>query len=139
MGSTSSVSTVDDTRPPITTIASGCEMKPPWPVMPSAIGVSAKIVASAVIRIGRRRRDPPAIVASCAFMPFSRYWFTRSTSTIALVTTMPMSMSTPMRDATPSGTPVAICSRMAPVAANGTELSSRIGCRSDLKVATITM
>ncbi|KJL32799.1 hypothetical protein RL72_00151 [Microbacterium azadirachtae] len=96
-------------------------------MIPSAIGVSAKIVASAVIRIGRRRRDPPAIVASCALIPFSRYWLTRSTSTIAFVTTMPMSMSTPISEATPSGTPVTICSRMAPVAANGTELSSRIG------------
>ncbi len=46
---------------------------------------------------------------------------------MALVTTMPISMSTPMSDATPSGTPVASCSRIAPVAANGTEISSRSG------------
>ena len=101
--------------------------------------MSAKIVARAVIRIGRRRRDPPATVASCADRPFVRYWFTRSTSTIAFVTTMPMSISTPMRDATPSGTPVMICSRIAPVAANGTEISSSSGWRSDLNVATMTM
>ncbi len=107
--------------------------------MPSARGVSAKIVASAVMRIGRRRRDPPAIVASCADSPLVRYWFTRSTSTIAFVTTMPISMSTPMSDATPSGMPVMICSRIAPVAAKGTEISSSSGCRRDLKVATITM
>ena len=44
-----------------------------------------------------------------------------------------------MSDATPSGTPETICSRMAPVAANGTETSSSTGCRSDLKVATMTM
>ena len=102
-------------------------MNPPWPVMPRAIGVRAKIVASAVMRIGRRRRDEPATVASCVESPLVRYWFTRSTSTIAFVTTMPISMSTPMRDATPSGTPVAICSKMAPVAANGTETSSSSG------------
>lgn len=48
----------------MTTMASGCEMKPPWPVIPNAIGVSAKIVAAAVIRIGRSLREPPATVAS---------------------------------------------------------------------------
>ena len=100
-------------------------MKPPWPVMPSAIGVSAKIVASAVMRIGRRRRAPPATVASWAVRPFVRYWFTRSTRTIAFVTTMPISISTPMSEATPSGTPVMICSRIAPVAANGTEIEQQ--------------
>ena len=133
------MSTVDEMRPPITTMASGWEMNPPCPVIPSAIGVRAKIVASAVMRIGRRRREPPATTASCADSPFSRYWFTRSTSTIAFVTTMPMSMRTPMSEATPSGTPVAICSRIAPVAANGTETSRSRGWRSDLNVATITM
>ena len=55
MGSTISVRHVDEMSPPITTIARGCEMNPPWPVIPSAIGVRAKIVASAVIRMGRRR------------------------------------------------------------------------------------
>ncbi len=114
-------------------------MNPPCPVIPMAIGVSAKMVASAVMRIGRSRRDAPATVASCADRPRTRYWFTRSTSTIAFVTTMPMSMSTPISDATPSGTPVMICNRIAPVAANGTEISSSSGWRSDLKVATITM
>ena len=68
----------------------------------------------------------------------SRYWLTRSTSTIAFVTTMPMSISTPISDATPSGTPVTICRMIAPVAANGTDTSSSSGCRSDLKVATMT-
>lgn len=107
--------------------------------MPIAMGVRAKIVASAVIRIGRRRREDPAIVASRALMPFSRYWLTRSTNTIAFVTTMPMSIKTPISEATPKGTPVAICSRIAPVAANGTDTSNSSGWRSDLNVATITM
>ena len=47
-------------------------------------------------------------------------------------------MSTPTSDATPSGMPVMICSRMAPVAANGTETSSSSGCSSDRNVATMT-
>lgn len=114
-------------------------MNPPWPVIPRANGSSAKIVASAVMRIGRRRLAEPAIVASYALSPFSRYWLTRSTRTIALVTTMPISISTPMSDATPRGTPVTICSRMAPVAAKGTDTRSSNGCRSDLNVATMMM
>ena len=129
---------MDDTSPPITMIASGCEMKPPWPVIPMPSGSSAKIVAAAVIRIGRRRRDAPCSTASRADRPLSRYWFTRSMSTIALVTTMPMSMSTPMIDATPSGMPLTHCSRIAPVAANGIDTSSSSGCRSDRNVATMT-
>jgi hypothetical protein len=52
---------------------------------------------------------------------------------------MPTSMSTPTRDATPSGMPVITCSAMAPVAANGTETSSSRGCNSERNVATITM
>ena len=55
---------VELSRPPITTTASGWEMKPPLPVRPSAIGSSAKMVAIAVIRIGRSRRRPPSITAS---------------------------------------------------------------------------
>ena len=37
----------------MTTIASGLEMSKPSPEIPSAIGTSAKIVAAAVMRIGR--------------------------------------------------------------------------------------
>ncbi len=59
-------------------------------------------------------------------------------STIAFVTTMPMSISTPMSEATPSGIPVTMSSRIAPVAANGTEMSSSSGCSRLRKVATIT-
>ena len=119
-------------------MASGCEMNPPWPVMPSAIGSSAKMVASAVIRIGRSRRDAPWVTASRTVCPASRYWLIRSTSTIALVTTMPISISTPISDGTPNGTPVTICSRIAPVAANGIDTSSSNGCSSERNVATIT-
>ena len=48
-----SVSSVELTSPPMTTMASGLEMNTPPPVSPRAIGMSAKIVAAAVIRIGR--------------------------------------------------------------------------------------
>ncbi|OUE05349.1 hypothetical protein CMMCAS04_00180 [Clavibacter michiganensis subsp. michiganensis] len=72
-------------------------------------------------------------------MPRVRYWFTRSMSTIALVTTMPTSISRPMIDATPSGIPVTTCSSTAPVAANGTETSSTSGWMRLRNVATMMM
>ena len=39
-------------------------------------------------------------------MPWARYWLIRSISTIALVTTMPTSMSMPISAGTPSAVPV---------------------------------
>ena len=136
------MSAVEETRPPITTMASGCEMKPPPPVRPRAIGVSAKTVASAVIRIGRRRWRAPWVIASATFIPGSpfcgwRYWLMRSISTIAFVTTMPTSISMPISEGRPSGTPVMSSSPMAPVAANGTETSRISGWISDLNAATM--
>ncbi len=113
-------------------------MNTPPPVSPSDIGISANTVAAAVMRIGRRRRRVPCSTASSRVAPASRSRFTRSISTMAFVTTMPMSMSRPIR----AGSPRAVCvtSRpmMAPVAANGMEMSSTSGPRKLRKVATIT-
>ena len=61
------------------------------------------MVAIAVIRIGRSRRRPPSTTASRTPMPCARYWLIRSISTIALVTTMPTSISMPISAGTPSG------------------------------------
>ena len=110
--------------------------------MPRAIGVRAKTVASAVIRMGRRRCRAPCVMASATLIPGSplrgcRYWLMRSISTIALVTTMPTSISMPISDGSPSGTPVTRSRAMAPVAANGTETSRISGCTRDLNVATM--
>ncbi len=57
-------------------------------------------------------------------------------STIAFVTTMPMSISMPIRAEMPSGLPVISSSTIAPVAANGIDTSRMSGCASDRKVAT---
>ena len=81
------------------------------------------MVATAVIRIGRSRRRPPSTTASRTPMPCARYWLIRSISTIALVTTMPTSISTPISAGTPSGVPVTSSRPIAPVAANGIETS----------------
>ena len=61
----------------------------------------------------------------------------RSISTIALVTTMPTSISTPISAGTPSGVPVASSRPIAPVAANGIETSSSNGCSRLRNVATM--
>ena len=134
-----SVRNVEVNRPPITTTASGVERKPPSPPTPSAIGTSARIVAMAVIRIGRRRRRPPSITAVRASMPLRRNCSTRSSSTMALVTTMPMSMSRPTRLGMPRLVPEMTSARTAPTAANGM-LTSRISGFSRLRnVATMMM
>ena len=72
-GTRTRVSAVEEIRPPITTMASGWEMKPPPPVRPSAIGVRAKTVASAVMRMGRRRWRAPCVIASATFIPGSPF------------------------------------------------------------------
>ena len=108
------------------------------PVSPIAIGVSAPIVAAAVIRIGRSRCRPPSAIASARPIPCFRYWLIRSMSTIALVTTTPTSISAPISAATPIGVPVASSRATAPVAANGTDTSRISGWTSELNVATIT-
>ncbi len=101
------------------------------------MGTSAQMVAAAVIRIGRSRRRPPSITASRTLMPSARYWLTRSISTIALVTTMPTSISMPISAGTPSGVPVSSSSPMAPVAANGMDTSRISGWTRLRKVATM--
>lgn len=106
------------------------------------MGVSAKTVARAVIRMGRRRCRAPWVMASATFIPGwpfrgCRYWLMRSIRTMALVTTMPTSMSMPISDGRPSGTPVASSRATAPVAANGTDTSRMSGWMSDLKAATM--
>ncbi len=75
-------------------LASGALMKPPPPVE-SASGGGASMVANAVIKMGRSRRLPPWISASWTSRPRSRYCSTRSRRTMALVTTLPVSISTP--------------------------------------------
>ncbi len=71
-------------------------------------------------------------------MPWPRYWLIRSISTIALVTTMPTSMSMPMSAGTPSAVPVTSRSAIAPVAANGIDTSRMSGWIRLRKVAAIT-
>ncbi len=77
--------------------------------------------------------------ASTTPYPCLRYWLMRSISTIALVTTMPISISMPIIAGTPIGVPVTSSRPIAPVAANGMETSRISGWASERKVPTRSM
>src|SRR5680860_653046 len=131
-----SVRIVEVNSPPITTRASGRERKDPS-LRPRAMGVRARIVATAVMRMGRSRLRPPSMIALWASIPWSRYCSTRSSSTMALVTTIPISMSSPIRLGMPRLVPVRSSRSTAPTAAKGM-LTSRIsGCSRLRKVPTM--
>ena len=67
-GTTISVRNVELSSPPITTVPSSAAMIDPS-LSPAASGTSARIVASAVIRIGRTRVCPPRMSASLSGTP----------------------------------------------------------------------
>ena len=139
-GTRTRVSKVLVKRPPMTTIASGPLMNaPPIPPPPprTASGRRASMVANAVIRIGRNRCRPPSMRASCTLRPRSRYCSTRSSKTIALVTTIPVSIRMPINPGRDSDVLVTTRATMAPVAANGIETRSTSGLSSERKVATM--
>ena len=62
-GTTISVRNVALNRPPMTTVPSSAAMIDPL-LNPAASGTSARIVAMAVIRMGRTRVRPPSISAA---------------------------------------------------------------------------
>ena len=89
----------------MTTVPSSDAMIDPL-LNPAASGTSARIVAIAVIRIGRTRVRPPSTQGVVRGLPSRRNRSTRSSSTIALVTTIPISIRNPIRALTPIGRPV---------------------------------
>jgi len=61
-GSTTSVSSVDERIPPITTVASGRCTSAPTSVL-SAIGIKPRLATRAVIRTGLSRVAAPSMIA----------------------------------------------------------------------------
>ena len=135
-GMTSRVRNVELNRPPMTTVPSSAAMIDPW-LKPAASGISARIVAIAVMRIGRTRVRPPSMSASWVDIPFARSRSTRSSRTIALVTTIPISIRNPMSALTPSGLPVKYSAGSAPIVASGRLNRMMNGVISELNVSTI--
>ena len=89
------VSTVEKSMPPSTAMPSGARESPPAP-RPSAIGRMPTMVASAVIRIGRKRVFEACCTASTSGSPRSRSWFANSTIRIEFLVTRPTSITSPI-------------------------------------------
>jgi hypothetical protein len=86
---------VEKIMPPTTAVPSGRRDSPPAP-RPSASGRMPKMVASVVMRIGRRRMRAAPTTASTSSMPRARRWFANSTTRIAFLVTSPISMMRPI-------------------------------------------
>ncbi len=69
--------------------------------------------------MGRSRALPASMIASKRSRPCARSWLMRSTSTMALLTTMPASMMTPMNATMLIVVPVTNSARTAPTSARG--------------------
>jgi hypothetical protein len=126
-----SVRSVATSSPPITGMASGARSSIPSPRI-TASGRSPSTVVSVEITMGRRRSRAPSRSASSSSMPWSRRsWFTVSSSTMALFTTIPASMTTPIRATTEMGVRVIQRLSPAPTMASGTDAMMTMGCRND--------
>ena len=93
-GSTSKVTTVDMTSPPITARPSGISIWLPCS-NPSTIGTMPTVIAKAVVRIGRRRWPAATTAASVAAAPFCQCSFMKVTSNTELDTETPRHMIVP--------------------------------------------
>jgi len=90
-----SVSSVEVTNPPTTTVASGFWISEPAPPA-NSIGIRLKMEIEAVISTGRSRSRLPFLMASCSSNPSSRSCEMRETNT------NPFSTATPNRTTNPT-------------------------------------
>ncbi len=128
---------MDVSSPPITVIAIGVRISEPSP-SPSAIGVSPSTVVRVVIMMGLSRRLAASRIASSRSRPCSLNWLIRSTSTMALLTTMPASMMRPMNTITLSRVSVSHSATATPTAASGMENRMTKGCSRDSNCEAMT-
>ena len=122
------VSTVEKPTPPTTAMPSGARDSPPAP-LPIAIGRMPTMVASAVIRIGRKRMRDASNTASRALMPRSRSWLANSTIRIEFLVTSPTSMTSPIWLNRFRVEPTASSVTSAPVNESATATRIVTGCR----------
>jgi multidrug efflux pump subunit AcrB len=102
------------------TITIGARNEPPSPT-PSAEGSIPADMAIEVITIGRARLRPASSIASNRLSPRARISTAKSTSRMAFLVTMPISISTPIRTGIDSGLPVRISPPATPPMASGSE------------------
>ena len=113
-GTTMSVKSVEEISPPMTVAAIPLEIKIELSC-PNNNGNNAPIVAIAVIKIGRIRMPPASINASFIDMPACSLLITRSINTIALVTTIPININTPIKLGTEIVSPVMSSANTTPI------------------------
>src|SRR3990167_2434012 len=117
-GTSTRVRSVEKSNPPITVIPIGILSSAPSP-SPSASGSNPRTVVVVVIIIGRSRILPPSIIASRLGMPSFLRVFIQSTRRIALFTTIPASITTPINTITLMGFEVMNNAITTPTRANG--------------------
>ena len=95
VGTNSSDSSVDAVRPPMTAIAIGERNSPPAPIA-SALGAMPAAIAMVVITIGRARIRPASMMAVVRSTPRRIASMAKSTSMMAFLVTMPISIRMPI-------------------------------------------
>mgnify|MGYP006894100693 CR=1 FL=1 len=124
------MSSVEDTIPPITTVASGRCTSAPAPTL-IAIGTKPRLATRAVIRTGRSRVRAPSRIASPTGLPS---WIS---DLMKVTITTPFSTATPDRAMKPtpaeidSGMPRAASASTPPVSASGTPLKTTSASRNE--------
>ena len=131
-GSTTSVRSVDEIIPPMTTVASGRCTSEPMPVF-RAIGTKPSEATSAVIRTGRSRVRAPSIIPSLTLMPWKMRSRKNATMTSPLRTAIPDSAMNPTAAEIENGIPRTSRAAMPPVNANGTPLKIIRASRNELR------
>jgi hypothetical protein len=99
------------------------------------MGTMPRIVASDVIRTGRRRTRQAMATASAMGIPWRRRLRVNSTMRIEFETTIPVIMTTPIRDITFSVVCVSRRKRITPVIPGGTARRMISGSTKELNCA----
>ncbi len=129
---------VDTVNPPIMVMPIGCQFSEPSP-LEMAIGSNPTRVVIVVINTGRNRSFPPMVTASNMECPRARRILIKLISTIALFTTIPISMTIPKNEFTFKVMPVSKNAQITPVKVKGTENMMMNGSSSYSNCAAMTI
>ena len=121
-------SSVEESRPPITAMAMGARNSPPES-QPIAAGSMPAIMAMVVMTMGRARLRPASTMASVRPVPRCIDSMAKSTSMMAFLVTMPISIRMPITTGRLIGWPVTASATMAPPMDSGSENRMVTGCR----------
>src|SRR5208337_822313 len=134
-GTMKMVKITDEVRPPMMVRANGAYCSLPVPSL-RAIGNMPMMVASEVIRMGRKRTRQDVITASSTDPPCSSRRCANSTIRMLLEAAMPTSISTPISDITLSVVCVKGRTRSTPIKPMGMASMMRMGSLNDRNCAT---